>query len=97
MAHFSYFSTSSKMCLIGDIKVRAYFSSSDSAQLSMCIFRIFVCALYEPLDRHYKKIFTFCSIMNEAQSDGGRAALVGRIFLEINGGSHKVYFKNLIL
>ena len=42
MAQFSYFSTSSKMCLMGDIKVRVYFSSSDSAQLSMCIFRILV-------------------------------------------------------
>ena len=59
MAQNPYFSATSNMCLMGDIKAVAYFSWSHSAHLSICIIRIFSYVFFESLDRHYKKIFTF--------------------------------------
>ena len=47
------------MCLMGDIKVRVYYSLSDNVHLSDCGIGILATVLYETLDSHYNKIFTF--------------------------------------
>ena len=48
-----------KMCLMGDIKVRVYYSISGNAHLSDCGIGILVYVFYETLDFHYDKSFTF--------------------------------------
>ena len=49
------------MCLMGDIKVRVYYSLpvSGNVHLSDCGIGILVYVLYETLDFYYKKSFTF--------------------------------------
>ena len=44
---------------MGDIKVRVYYSLSGILHLSDCGIGILVYVLYETLDFHYKKSFTF--------------------------------------
>ena len=59
MARNPYFPVGCKMCLMGDIKVRVYYSSWDNVQVSICTIRILVYVLYETLDLHYKKSMPF--------------------------------------
>ena len=59
MARNPYFPVGRKICLMGDRKVRVYYSSWDNVYVSICTIRILVYVLYETLDLHYKKIVTF--------------------------------------
>ena len=59
MARNPYFPAGRKMCLMGDIKVRAYYSSWDNAHVSISINRILTHVSYETLDSHYKRILPF--------------------------------------
>ena len=59
MARNPYFPVGRKMCLMGDIKERVYYSSLDNVHVSICTIRILVYAFYEPLDCHYKRILAF--------------------------------------
>ena len=56
---YPYFPGGRKMCLMGDIKARVYYSSWDNLQVSICTIRILVYYLYESLDCHYEKSLVF--------------------------------------
>ena len=47
------------MCLMGDIQSGLYYLPPGDVHLSKYSVRIVMHALYETLDRHYNKIFTF--------------------------------------
>ena len=59
MAQNPYFSTTSNMCLMGDIKAVGYFSWWHSTHLSICIIRILSYTLFESLHSDYKKVSPF--------------------------------------
>ena len=59
MARYPYFPASRKMCLMGDIKMGAYYSSWYTAHVSIGIIRILAYVFYETLDSHYKRILAF--------------------------------------
>ena len=59
MAHNTHFWVSCKMCLMGDIEERIYFSPWDSTHLFMCFIRFLPFVLIESLHFHYKEISTF--------------------------------------
>ena len=64
MAQNPHFSLSWEMCLKGDIKVGAYFLSSDDAHVSVYVIGILSCTFFETLDLHYKKIITFARFLD---------------------------------
>ena len=53
------------MYLMGDIKVRVYYSTSGNAHLSDCGIGILVYVFYETLDFHYKKVSPFRKLLSE--------------------------------